>query len=189
MAFFRWRLGWRLGPSATIEVGHCQWERQGRLTLTGLTFRWGTWTEGPNIPIISILGPREALNVAAPAGTQGSGQFAAPAGTQGRCPAGNQRCRSLPSGWGHWHSESKCQDAASSTGEAQPYPREEFTHWKSLRHIDCNESNMAAERVSTLGLLKAGLIESSCQNASMAGCAIKVASIPCSRSSACRGHR
>ena len=156
MAFFRWRLGWRLGPSATIEVGHCQWpgERQGRLTLTGLTPRWGTWTEGPNIPIISILGPREALNVAAPAGTQGSGQFAAPAGTQGRCPAGNQRCRSrpfgqsrsLPSGWGHWHS--KCQDAASSTGEALPYPRrEEFTHWRSLRHIDCNESNlnMAAE--------------------------------------------
>jgi hypothetical protein len=174
MAFFRWRLGWRLGPSATIEVGHCQWpgERQGRLTLTGLTSRWGTWTEGPNIPIISILGPREAPNVAAPAGTQG------------RCPAGSQSCRSrpfgqsrsLPSGWGHWHS--KCQVAASSTGEAQPYPREGFTHWRSLRHIDCNESNMAAERVTTVGLPKAWLIESSCKDASMAGCAIEVASGP-----------
>ena len=183
MAPFRWRLG----PSATIEVGHCgHWERQGRLTLTGLTFRWGTWTEGPNNPIISILGPREALNVAAPAGTQGSSSLPgpAPAGTQGRCPAGSQSCRSrpfgqsrsLPSGWGHWHS--KCQVAASSTGEAQPYPREGFTHWRSLRHIDCNESNMAAERVTTVGLPKAWLIESSCKDASMAGCAIEVASGP-----------
>jgi len=119
MAFFRWRLGWRLGPSATIEVGHCQWpgERQGRLTLTGLTFRWGTWTEGPNIPIISILGPREALNVAAPAGTQGSSSLPlqalkaaalqavkvagrGPSGNQGRCPqaggTGTQSAKSLP---------------------------------------------------------------------------------------------
>jgi hypothetical protein len=109
---------------------------------------------------------------------------AAPAGTQGRCPAGSQSCRSrpfgqsrsLPSGWGHWHS--KCQVAASSTGEAQPYPREGFTHWRSLRHIDCNESNMAAERVTTVGLPKAWLIESSCKDASMAGCAIEVASGP-----------
>jgi hypothetical protein len=73
-----------------------------------------------------------------------------------------------------------------STGEAQPYPREEFTHWKSLRHIDCNESNMAAERVTTVGLPKARLIESSCKDASMAGCAIEVAvvlSLPLAESS------